>query len=177
MDVLLPSGRGENNQHSVQRVQVQARLNVAAGTLRVGSSDGGHTIHQDEDQEMGVLHPLCQRFHLRPTRLTMCQQIILHEYASHEAGTSHAGARTRSNKDVNPAYRHLLLRVREAREAAACATGSDGTLNDTRGGDRNEDDDEDEDEHWLVLIARRGTATGSLERALHASLTPDVGGA
>jgi len=33
---------------SVQRVQVQAKLAIGGDTLRVGSSDGGDTIHQDE---------------------------------------------------------------------------------------------------------------------------------
>jgi len=72
---------GDGGVTSVQRVQVQAKLAVAKDiTLRVGSSDGGVTIHQDEEQEEDVVKALCDRFHLAPIEQAMCSKLVTHTY-------------------------------------------------------------------------------------------------
>ena len=63
----------------VQRVQVQALLPVGPETLRVGSSDGGVTMHQDAEQD-DVVEAVSMRFHLAPAQQRRCERIVRHSY-------------------------------------------------------------------------------------------------
>jgi len=45
---------------------VQAKLTIGGDTLRVGSSDSGDTIHQDEEQDKDAVPQLSAHFHICP---------------------------------------------------------------------------------------------------------------
>lgn len=76
----------------VIRVQVFAKVDVESssgvrhgqtdGTLRVGSSDGGKTVHFDSEQSRDVVQPLANHFFLAPNKHSSCKKLIKHKYVS-----------------------------------------------------------------------------------------------
>ena len=71
----------ENGASGVHRVQVQAKLAVGDHTLRIGSPDGGDTMHVDAEHELDVVQPLAHHFHLAPLGLD-CVEVVQHSYVS-----------------------------------------------------------------------------------------------
>ena len=75
---------------SILRVQVLGNVDLDGDTLRVGSSDGGRTMHVDEEQDQAVVCALARRFHLCPIRQALIRRVVKHTYL--RVGALHAGA-------------------------------------------------------------------------------------